>query len=375
MLAALAHFTQPAKLRWIADVSGISESGARTALEDLADRALLVTDEAEQSFVLPSLTATFLHRKRPEAIVRTGGRLTDRAYALALENGYSNYSRFPTLEAEWPTIAAAIPLFVQGDNGRLQSVCEALWQPMDFAGRWDEVISLNQRAEEKALASGDLYEAGWRAYRSGVASFKRYQDAETVAWAARCDDHWKKTARVGARERAGAIGLRGHGHRLEHNYPAAITAYREALTLDQANAPDSLDVAVDLNDLAYVEQEQGDFASAERNYRLALRIAVKAMANPSVALYTGNLAELAVVREDWAAAEALASEALDLAEKVNRQDVIGSACLNLARALARQGRSPEGLPYGRRAVEILTRLNGDPKELEQAHSALRECGE
>ena len=54
-------------------------------------------------------------------MAQTANRLTDRAYALALENGYENYERFPVLEAEWPTIEAALPLFLQGENDRLQS--------------------------------------------------------------------------------------------------------------------------------------------------------------------------------------------------------------------------------------------------------------
>jgi nucleoside phosphorylase len=126
VLAALAHFTQPAKLKWIAEVAGIAEPAALTALEDLTDRALLVSDGGARTFLLPPLAATFLRRKRPEIIAQTGGRLTDRAYALALENGYENFERFPTLEAEWPAIAAALPLLVQGENDRLQSVCNAL---------------------------------------------------------------------------------------------------------------------------------------------------------------------------------------------------------------------------------------------------------
>ncbi|MGH2522605.1 MAG: hypothetical protein ACRDH2_08890, partial [Anaerolineales bacterium] len=110
-LAALSHFTQPAEVKWMAEMAGIAKPAAQTALEDLADRALLAADEAAQKFLLPPLAATFLRRKRPEAIAQTGARLADRVYALALENGYENYERFPVLEAEWPRIAAALPIF------------------------------------------------------------------------------------------------------------------------------------------------------------------------------------------------------------------------------------------------------------------------
>ncbi len=378
VLAALAHFSQPAKVKWIADVAGIAEPSALTALEDLTDRALLVSDEGTLTFLLPPLAATFLRRKRPEVIARTGGRLTDRVYALALENGYQNYERFSTLEAEWPAIAGALPLLVQSvsdsDNDRLQRVCGALSTFLCFCGRWDEQLSLCRQAEEKALAAANLYSAGWRALHVGWIYQLRGQAPEVLACAARSAAHWEKAPRAGAHERAEAIRMRGLGHKLEKNYPAAIEALQEALSLWRAIALESDNVATALNSVAGVKHLQGDYASAERDYREALRIAKKINDRQGLAIYTGNLAELGLDREDWAAAEALAREALDLAEEVGRQDLIGGHCSWLAKALARQGKPQEGLPYAHRAVEIFTQLR-QPDELEKAKTALNDCGE
>ena len=100
---------------------------------------------------------------------------------------------------------------------------------------------------------------------------------------------------------------------------------------------------------------------------------------------TGNLAGLALDREQWAEAESLAREALTLAEKVGRQELIAWDCRVLAKALLRQSRSrlqrdeideqeksrqrrdlqeAEGL--SRRAVEIFTRLRyGDLPEAQE----------
>jgi hypothetical protein len=76
------------------------------------------------------------------------------------------------------------------------------------------------------------------------------------------------------------------------------------------------------------------------------------------AIYTGNLAALALDRKQWAEAETLAREALALAEKVGRQELIASVCVHhIAKALLRQNKAlPEARTFARRAVEIYTRL-------------------
>ena len=278
VLAALTHFTQPASVKWIADLSGLAERQAQTALDDLADRALLVGDPSGQAFLLPPLAAKFLRDKRPEAVAQAGARLVDRAYALALENGYEEYERFPVLEAEWPAVAAALPHFVGGENRRLQGLCGALNAFLLFSGRWDERLWLEQRAEVRAQAADDFHNAGWRAYQQGFVYCLRGQAPEVLACAIRAEAHWKM-ASAGARERAFAIRLRGLGHQLEKDYPAARAALQQALELALALAPESDDVAICLNSLASTAQDSGDYAEADRNYREALRIARK-IGNP-----------------------------------------------------------------------------------------------
>jgi len=373
VLSALAHFTQPAIVKWITDVAGIAEPATVTALDDLTDRALLVSDEGAQSFFLPPLAATFLRRKRPEAISRTGDRLTDRAFALAMENGWKNYERFPTLESEWPAIAAALPLLIQGQNDRLQRLCNALRVFMDFSGRWDERLSLNQQAEEKALAAADFYNAGSRAHDAAWIHLLREQADEVLAGAARCAAHWEKVPQTGAHEKATAIRLRGESHQLKKNFPAAIEALQEALDLWRAIAPESEGVANALNSLAGVEHQPGDYAAAGRDYREALRIAKALNYREGVATYTGNLAELALDCKEWVNAEAQAREALVLAEDLGRKELIGSNCGRLAKALARQGKQAEGLLFARRAVEIASQLR-QAKDLKDARAILEECG-
>jgi tetratricopeptide (TPR) repeat protein len=356
VLAALTYFTQPAKLKWIADMTDLPERAAETALEDLTDRSILTSDLPKQTYFLPPLTAKFIRTRRPEAVTQTGDALTDRAYALAMQYGgrSKDYEKFPTLDAEWDFISAAMPRLLTGDNARLQTICRQLYFFLDFTGRWDDWLWLSSEAEAHALAAEDKERAGWAAYEAGSVYRRRNQPAEVLACAARAANHWHDST---PSNKATTIHLRGLGHKLNKDYPAAITASREVLEILRSIAPESADFAVVLNSLAEAEHENKDYPAAERDYRKALRIAKIIQDNEGIANYTGNLAALALDREQWAEAESLAREALPLAEKVGRLELIASDCYRLAIALLEQNNNlDEALSLSRRAVEILTRL-------------------
>jgi len=370
VLAALVHFSRPAPIEWLLPLAGLSRKATETALDGLRDRALLVEDDQAGTWLLPPLAVRFLRRTRPEAVGASGERLAGQAYALAVENGYQNYVRFPTLEAAWPRLAAALPVLIAGDNSRLQTVCAALKGFLEFSGRWDDWISLSTEAEAQAVRAGDFMNAGWRAHDAGYGHSLRGQSAEVLACADRAGAHWQ-AARAGARERATAIWLRGLGHRLAKDDPAAISAYREALDLWRSLSPKSVEVATGLNDLGRVLRLSGQLDEAEAHFREALAMA-KALPYPvGVATYTSNLALVALDREQWPEAERLAGEALKLAEELGRKELIAYDCSYLARALARQGRGVEGREHAELAVAIYTELRSP--ELAFAQAVLEEC--
>jgi len=371
VLAALTYFSLPAKLKWIADMTDLPARTAETALEDLTDRSILTSDLPAQTYFLPSLTAKFIRTRRPEAVTQTGDALTDRAYALAMQYGgeSEDYDKFPILDAEWGFITAALPRLLTGDNDRLQTMCRQLAFFLEFTGRWDEEIWLDEQAEARALAADDKENAGWRASDAGYTYYIRNQTDEVLACATRTAEHWQNST---PRNKAVAIRLHGMGHYLNKDYPAAITAFQEAAEIHRSISPESDDVAILLNDLGEVECIIKDYPASERDYHEALRIAKINKNQEMIAGIPGSLAELALAREQWAEAEGLAREALPLAENIGRQELIASDCYIISKALLKQNRDlDEALSLSHRAVEIFTRLR-QQDNLQEAKETLAE---
>jgi len=370
VLCALTYFSLPAEVKHIAANAGLDDEPAETALRSLANRSLVVPDSEERSFALVPMVADFLRKSRPEVVQETGDRLEERAYALIIEFGGDNFDRFPKLEAAWPGVAPALPRFLGGNNARLQRVCNALQQFLHFQGHWDEALVLGEKAEVRALADDDHDHAGWRAYDVGCIHHLRRQADAVLTAAGRAAAHWDQ-AQATAHERAEAIRLRGLGHELKNDYASAIIAYRESLDLHRSLGVESRNVAFVLNDIATAERCSRDFGAAEGHYRESIRVSQALGNDEGVALSTGNLAALALDREDWPVAETLAREALVMSENVHRQELVALDNHRLAKALVRQGKAAEALPHAQVSVEIYTRL-GSP-ELANAQAILREC--
>ncbi|MBK9927299.1 MAG: DUF4062 domain-containing protein [Anaerolineales bacterium] len=352
-LAALTHFTEPAKFKWIMDMTSLGEGTAKTALEDLSDRSVLISNDEKQEYYLPSLAAEFIRKKRLRTVNQTGKKLSDHALALALQYGYHNYEGFETLDNEWHFIVASWYQIALEDSKRLFVLRTLLHQFLNFTGRWDDEILLNQMTEQKAIDNKDDHEAGLSAFYSGYAYFLRGQAEKVLECAKRAKKYWKK---ANPREQATAIRLHGLGHQLRNELAVSKTAFNEALAIYQNINPEMKEVIVLLNDLAIIHRRLKNYKSAEINFRKALNIAKNNNDDEQIAGITDNLAELAIHRGQWDKVEALAIESLTLSEKIGRLDFIATSSYHLSQTYFRKKQFRKALPYARRAVEIFTRL-------------------
>lgn len=367
LLSALALFTEPAPLEWLLTLADLSPKAAETALDDLRDRALLLEDDAQGTWLLPPLCALFLKRRRPQAVALAGQRLEEEATALALQHGgdAADKAPFHALEAAWPRIEAALPLLLAGDNQRVQQVCAAMVQFLEFSGRWNAWLQLSQQAEAKAVAAGDFDNAGWRAYCAGRAYDLQGHGQAVLAASERCASHWQQAGDA-VREQAVALYLRGQGHLRLNDYAAACSPLAQALALYRTLAAESMDVAIALNVLAYSQQASGDLAAAKASYSEALRISQKINDREGIAIYSGNLAGLALQQQDWPTAQKLAAQALQLAGDIGRQGLIAYNHHNLAAALLAQQQPSNALSHAQQAVAIYARLTSPNLALAQA---------
>ncbi len=152
-----------------------------------------------------------------------------------------------------------------------------------------------------------------------------------LACAARAAEHWQDST---PRNKAIAIRLRGLGHKLNKDYPAAIAAYREALEIYRSISPESDDVSIALELIWRARNTQTKTIpppSATTAKPCALQRKTKTM--KALPITQATWRHSPSTASSGQKPKSLAREALALAEKVGRQELIASDCHRLAKAL------------------------------------------
>ncbi len=370
IVATLSYPTEPIPVTATAEVSGVDEPTTRRALKLLTNRSIVVPQEGEEKYALVPMVAEFIRHERPEVVKQMGDRLADRAFRLIIENGYGKHALFPILEAAWAVVAPAFAIFAAGENDRLQTVCDALHDFFNYTGRWEEWLVLSEMAESKAVTFGDYGRAGWRAYDAGCVHDLRKEADAVLSCAGRVAEYWHNACK-GPREFAIAMSLVGRGHRLLANHAQSISAFQASRDLHLTVSNESHDMANASNALATAEMRAGDYASAERDFREAYRIAQLVGHEAILASSTGNLAEMALALGQWPQAETLARQALPISTRLGHKELIAADCRRLAKALVQQSKFAEAKPYAQQAVDIFTHL-GSPN-LSSGMAILAEC--
>lgn len=369
VLAALTHFNQLAKQEWIAVISGLSERATQTALEDLCDRSILISNGEAQEFMLPLLAVKFIRDRRPEVVRESSDRLVDHVYALVMQyGGDTNYEGYKNLEKAWNSIVASFMLLAEINNKRLQSIRKNMAKFLEFSGHWDELLWLNQVAEEKALIANDITSAGWSIFSLGWVHYLRGEGEKVLESAKRLE---KYAGNNHGSLKAASARLYGLGEYLVKKYSEAIIAFERALDIQRTIDSTSRETASILYNSAEAKCCIRNYEAAESDLREALFIAQKLENQEGIATYTSGLAELASGQEKWKQSEELARTALALSEKIGYQELIAANCLRIAKSLSQQNLATDGLPFAQRAVNIFQQLRY--RELPYAMEILCEC--
>ena len=369
-LCALTYFTLPTKVEHVAAIAGLPEPDTHRALRKLTVRSLAVPTDELKTFTLVPMVADFLRKKKPRVVAETGDRLEKRAYALAVENGGEQYSRFHELDGAWPMIAASLPRFIEGPSEQLQELCHKLSNYLDLSGRLDEKLALACEARQRAIAANDGYNAGWRAIEIGWIHSERGDGKSAIQFSDCARSHWRTSGNT-PQLMAVAIYLRALGHRKQGDHSVAIVLLRDVIATWGFEAPNVTLVATALNALGETQSDKGMLDDAEENIRKSLQLIASKGDRHHVAVCHVNLAGVSIRRQNWREAETRARNALSLASDLRAKSLIAESSVSLSIALLRLHRAAEALIHAQCAVEIFASL-GTP-DLSDAQTILAEC--
>lgn len=151
-------------------------------------------------------------------------------------------------------------------------------------------------------------------------------------------------------------------HEDQGEYAEAETLYQRSLSLEEEYRPERAAVAVELNNLATLYDSLGRYVEAEPLYKRAISIGEKTLGpeHHDVATRLNNLALLYVDEGRYPEAEPLYKRALEIDEKRlgSQHPELVTTLDNLAQLYRREKRFADAEPLQRRALEIVEKAHG-----------------
>jgi len=174
----------------------------------------------------------------------------------------------------------------------------------------------------------------------------------------------KKIEPMGSMEQAGILRELGVLENTQSNFATAQTDYEQSVALGERLAPTSPDYERSLENLANVENDEGDLAAARAGLERAL--AINQAIHGNLAPTFINLGAVALDQSDYASARDYFQKALDLFIKAKSKTAGEPIALgNLSETLFREGDFASALEYRKRSLALMQERLGD--SLEQAN--------
>lgn len=377
-LVALATFYTPAIPADLAAASGLGAGPLGLACERLVALSL-ANDLLDGSLALHPLTRGFVRA----ALAR--GELSPAAERQALghwvglaerHGGYTNYAGYPTLEAHWPSLAAAAErLYEQSglpaqmrdrEAARLLGrLVKALRLFLSFSGRWDSWQALAAQAYAAALALEDWPGAFWRAYDVALPLLNQGRPDDAAEWVAAAA---AAAPRAGRRAESIALRLRGILAERRGEPAAAQDSYEQALAISRDLGEEGLQAAL-LSDLGDVAGARGNHRAARGYYQQALAIDERRGDEYGMCICLSNLGLTAQSMGDPAGARGFFERGLALARRIGNAEITATCEHGLAELLEQEGRYAEALARAEAALVIRERSGDSELALTQALAA------
>jgi tetratricopeptide (TPR) repeat protein len=380
LLATLPIFAAPTDRAALLAAGG---AGAAAALDELLETSLLEVrggpTDAERRYELHGVTRGFVSAHLPLDPAAERGLVARLAehYARMVEawgGAAPNWRSFGRLEPELPNMMALVEASSQQARERqgdppgetfdrtILRLAHGLRNVFSFGGAWSEGLVLFHRAIEAARRLEDAHAEGWNRYRLGLLHYELGSGGYAEA---------ALRAREAAELLRAANDQRGWGHalRLLGRATRARGNLAEAERL-LAEAEDRLAQYGHGDDVAIVRASRADLlrlsGRLEDASALYLEVLSMDLEDPATeANVRKDLAEIALERDEPAAAEASFAAAEQLAEAAGARAILAHCRLGQARLAQRLGQTDQASVLATEAADLFERLG----DLERAYEA------